>query len=90
MWSHARITRFPMQTANGPSPQPVLGPLARINNQSEVTFSSVRGEKYVLHTSTGLPTWAQGPTIVANGPSTLFRFASNAAPAGFYRVVIAP
>lgn len=90
MAGHARVTRFPMQTASGPSLQPWLGPPKRINDQTELSFTSIRGEKYLIHSSTSLPSWTQGPTVTASGASTLFRLPSNAAPAAFYRVVTVP
>jgi hypothetical protein len=90
MAGHSRVTRFSMQTASGPSPQPTLAPLARINDQTEISFTSVRGEKYVIHSSTGLPAWTQSAPITATGTSTVYRLPPNPATAGFYRVVTVP
>jgi hypothetical protein len=90
MAGHSRVTRFPMQSANGPSPQPVLAPPARINDQTELSFTSVRGEKYVIHSSTGLPMWTQSPPVTATGTSTIHRLPPNSAGTGFYRVVTVP
>ena len=88
--SHARVTRFPMQIAAGPSPQPSVG-LVRVNNtQTELTFDSVRGEKYVIQTSTALPTWTSAPPITASGPTTTFRLPASAAPFTFYRLAVGP
>jgi hypothetical protein len=86
----ARVTRFSLQTAYGSSPQPTINPLSRINDQTELTCSSVRGEKYMIQLSSALPNWTPGPTITASGPSTVFRLPAGAAPATFYRIVIAP
>ncbi|HUS35906.1 MAG TPA: hypothetical protein VM680_11195, partial [Verrucomicrobiae bacterium] len=90
MAGHSRLTRFPMQTANGASPQPMLGPIVRTNDQTELSFTSIRGEKYVIHSSTGLPAWTQSPPITATGTSTAHRLPPNPATVGFYRVVTVP
>jgi hypothetical protein len=86
----ARVTRFSLQTASGPSPQPIISPLSRINDQTELTFSSIRGEKYMIQLSSTLPNWTPGPTITASSPATVFRLPAGAAPATFYRIVITP
>jgi hypothetical protein len=87
--SHARVTRFPLQTAAGPSPQPVLD-VTRVNGQIEFSFNSVRGEKYAIESSTGLPVWTRGPTITATGSTTVVRPLLPAAPFTFYRIVAGP
>jgi hypothetical protein len=90
MAGHARVTRFVMHTASGVPQQPMLEMPVRIENQTGLTFSSVRGEKYVIHSAMELPEWVAGATVTATGPTTTVRLPANSAPMWFYRVVVAP
>jgi len=88
--SFARATRFELKTASGASPQPLLSLPVRIGSQTELTFTSVRGERYNVQRSTSLPTWNPAQTVIAPDTVTVLRLPANPNPLEFYRVVIAP
>lgn len=87
---YSRITRFPIRVAAGPSPRPTIATPLRVGNQTELSFDSIRGEKYSIHGSTQLPNWTQIETVTASGSSTVIRLPSSPAPFTFYRVLVGP
>jgi len=86
-WAYARVTRFPIQTANGPSAPPTLMPPVKSGSQTQLTFTSVRGEKYTIYSSADLRTSAVAQTLIAPGSSTTTMLPANGLGSEFFRIV---
>lgn len=91
IWSYASVTRFPLKTASGGgSPAPLLARPLRINGQTELTFSSVRGEKYVIQGAQQFPNWTSMQSLTGQGTATTFRLPASGDNLRFYQVMVAP
>jgi hypothetical protein len=87
---YSRLVRFPIKTASGPTPQPFLELPRRINNQTELRFSSIRGETYRIQSSTNVASWNNAHTITASDATTIWLSPSSSTPGEFFRIIAGP
>ena len=86
----SRMVRFPIKTASGPTPQPILELPRRFNNQTELRFNSIRGETYRIQTSINVTVWNNAHTFTAADTITTWLSPSATNEGQFYRIIAGP